>query len=135
MYKYLASPYTHESSIVRELRFRVAERHVAELLRAGFYVYSPIVHCHSLAVKYSLPKDFEFWMAYNAAMLEQASELDVLMLPGWMQSRGVKGEMELAESSNQNIIRTEPENSNELAALEILTLRMPNALHHQGTAC
>jgi len=97
---YIASPYTHASSEVMQARFEAAEAYVAQQLRLGRHVYSPIVHCHALASKYTLPTDAEYWRAYNYAMLAKAMVLEILMLDGWQESVGVKGEQEYAVFCN-----------------------------------
>jgi len=96
---YLASPYsgTHNE---QEFRFQAAEKTVAQLLRKGIMVYSPIVHCHTLAKNHDLPQGFGFWSRYNYALLAKASELRVLKLSGHSTSRGVAGEIAFAESCN-----------------------------------
>lgn len=98
MYTYLASPYSHQNPEIREERFRLAEQAVAYLLRRSAWVYSPIVHCHALALRYTLPKDFDYWMDYNFAMLSRARELMVLTLPGWEESRGMEAERDFADA-------------------------------------
>ena len=95
-YIYLGSPYTSRDQATQHMRFRAAGRAVVQLLREGVHVYSPIVHCHQLALDYSLPKDFAYWEAYNKAMLEPASMLMILKLQGWEESKGLDGEIQFA---------------------------------------
>lgn len=90
---YLASPYTHKDPFVREARYLAAAKVVAQYLKDGKFVYSPIVHCHELAKIVALGMDFEFWKTYNYHMLELASELHVLGIDGWADSDGVSGEI------------------------------------------
>lgn len=94
---YLGSPYTHVDSAIVRQRFRATEACTARLLIAGKHVYSPIVHCHSLAEQFDLPKSFNFWQRYNFAMLAKASELYVLCLPGWESSHGLSSEIAMAQ--------------------------------------
>lgn len=77
-------------------RFLLAEQCTAAMLQRGLFVYSPIVHCHELAQKFSLPTDFEWWKAYNFDMLRRADKFRVLKISGWDESKGVKGESEAA---------------------------------------
>ena len=95
---YLASPYTHHDLRIVEERAEAVADAVAGFLRKGKFVYSPIVHCHEIAKKYDMPKDFGFWKAYNFAMLSKASSLWVMRLPGWEASVGVCSEIEFAKS-------------------------------------
>lgn len=97
---YLASPYNHEKRSVMEQRFRAAADVTTKLIEKGTVVFSPIVHNHYLAVNYDLPRDFDFWMAYDLPMLDLAEELYVLALVGWHTSKGVATEINHAKSRN-----------------------------------
>lgn len=101
---YLASPYSHPNPAVMEARFLAAEALLAHLLKSKTWVYSPIVHCHTLANRHNMPTDAQFWASYNLAMLHRASGLYVFTLPGWSESKGVEKEMQWAEAM---CIRTE----------------------------
>lgn len=95
---YLASPYSHSNPWVRQNRFEAACRHAAKLMSEGHIVFSPVAHSHPIAEHGKIPPmDHEFWMAQDKALLQHASRLEVLMLPGWMESRGIKEEIEYAE--------------------------------------
>jgi len=95
-YVYLASPYSDPSELVRHKRYLEVAEIVAAYLRESLHVYSPIVHCHEIAKRFSLPKDFKFWSEYNYAMLEKASGIHVLELQGWADSKGVTAEIRYA---------------------------------------
>jgi nucleoside 2-deoxyribosyltransferase len=43
---YLAGPYSHWNPAVRAIRFHKLNEKAAELLNAGFLVFSPISHSH-----------------------------------------------------------------------------------------
>lgn len=94
---YLATPYTHPNPDIRELRFIAAERCAAALMKRGYHIFSPIVHCHGLAKKYSMPTDYLFWLTYNTAFLRAAEAVFVLKMPGWEESKGVVKELELVK--------------------------------------
>lgn len=96
-YVYIASPYTHDNDKVEHLRYESAVLFTGQTLADGVACFSPIVHCRRPAEVCDLPGDFEFWRAYNFAMLSRARELWVLMLPGWEESDGVAGEIEEAQ--------------------------------------
>ena len=57
-YVYLASPYTHEDPEVMNRRYEQTAEWVANRLKeyGGPVIYSPILHCHYMAVTYNLPK-------------------------------------------------------------------------------
>lgn len=90
---YIASPYSHADPAIRESRYRAVEHYTAELLRAQSWCYSPIVHCHHLALRFELPFTAAFWSEYNYHVLERCDALHVLKLPGWDDSRGVQAEI------------------------------------------
>lgn len=94
---YLASPYTHPDPWVMEERYLRAMRVLTQLLAAGKWTYSPIVHCHELAKIGALPKDAKFWEAYDFAMIAKCDKLLILRIDGWETSRGVAGEKAEAE--------------------------------------
>lgn len=96
---YLASPYSHDSEFIRELRHRTAMKVTADLLREGLIIYSPIVHCHELSKRHDLPGEFTFWRDYCLGMLICANNLFVLTITGWNESVGVKLEMEFAREN------------------------------------
>lgn len=92
---YVASPYTHTLPAVRELRYREVSRYAADLMIQGYAVFSPISHSHHIA-EYMTPAkvcDHNFWMTADLPILEKASAVHVLTLPGWESSRGVNEEI------------------------------------------
>lgn len=107
---YIASPYTAPDPHLMHIRFEYAEEYTAALLKKKFWCYSPIVHCHLLAEKYSLPPDFDYWMDYNFHMLARADELHVLCLVGWKESKGVTAEIKRwKQISTKKITYVDPE--------------------------
>jgi hypothetical protein len=93
---YLGSPYSHSDPAVRLSRFRAAEIATFLLLRDRKWVYSPIVHCHELATKFLLPKEFEYWQAYDVNFLRRADEFYSLVIDGWEESVGLTFERKTA---------------------------------------
>lgn len=100
---YLASPYTHADPAVQEARFTHALQATAELLKQKRWVYSPIVHCHSLALAHKLPGDFSFWKEYNFAMILKADLFMILRIEGYLDSKGVAAEKAYAVSLNKPV--------------------------------
>lgn len=92
---YLASPYSHPDPAIRERRFRDACRAAVVLLRAGNAVFSPIAHSHPL-VEHGLPTEWSFWERIDREHLGRCDEVVVLMLDGWEESVGVRGEIRIA---------------------------------------
>ncbi len=94
---YIACPYAHQDESTKLARFHLVSRAAAILLKAGHHVYSPITHCHPIAVAGGITEGWDFWRRHDRAFLEHSGLMVVLMLDGWEQSVGVKGELEIAE--------------------------------------
>lgn len=101
---YIASPYSDPDPAVMQSRYEAVRSFAAERLKMKEHVYSPIVHCHLLALHHDLPKDFQFWMDYNLHMIDCSEALYVLMLDGWKTSKGVTAEIKYAEERSLKII-------------------------------
>lgn len=93
---YLASPYSDDDQSVVEERFQAVCAAAGRFMAAGRYVYSPIAHTHPIAKVATLPTDWEFWRGFDEAVISRATELWVLTLDGWDESRGVRAEIEIA---------------------------------------
>ncbi len=76
---------------------------MAEMIRRGEVVYSPIVHFHALSVVHNLPGDFEFWKRINLSMLDKADKLYVLKIKGWEESKGLTAEIEHADANGTGV--------------------------------
>lgn len=98
---YVGSPYTHPDPAVREARYQQTLAFTAHHMLRGLPIFSPIVHCHPLALAFRMPGDFHFWRDYCLALLSRATELWVLQLPGWEHSVGLTAEVDFA---NENMI-------------------------------
>ena len=105
---YLASPYTHPDTVVRQQRFEAVCRAAAELMRRGEIVFSPIAHSHPIAA-FGLPTHWEFWETVDREHLKRCNELVVLMLDGWKTSRGVQAEIRMAAELGKPVRYLEPE--------------------------
>ena len=108
---YVASPYSHPDSVVREARYREAVEAAGRLMkeRPGCAVFSPIAHSHMIAEQTSLPGDFDFWQAQDVGFIDHwATRLAVLTLDGWQESRGVQAEIARAEARGLPVEYLEP---------------------------
>jgi hypothetical protein len=93
---YLATPYNHPDPEVRESRFKAACEVAAHFMRSGVHLFCPIAHTHPIAEAGDLPRGWEYWQAYDRAMLFACTELWVVRMDGWRESRGIRGEVEIA---------------------------------------
>jgi hypothetical protein len=115
---YLASPYSHPDPLIMKTRFLLAEQCCAGLLRNRQWVYSPIVHCHELSQKFSLPTDFTYWRDYNFNLLRHATAVFVLDIKGWNESKGVMAELDMARQLDISHWFVNPEGDRWLAVPE-----------------
>lgn len=97
---YLASPYSHPDPTIVLTRYLLVMQATSALINARKFVYSPILHCHELARIHSLPTNFDFWQHYNINMIKRCDQFRVLKIPGWDESKGVKGESAVAAFLN-----------------------------------
>lgn len=71
---------------------------MADGLTAGLWLYSPILHCHPIALAHQLPLDAHSWWEFNRTMLDAANRLFLLKAVGWQSSRGVRQELAYADA-------------------------------------
>jgi hypothetical protein len=100
---YLACPYSHLDSNVREYRFKTANRAAARLMRAGHVVYSPISHTHPIAMEGDLPLDWSYWQSVDEFYIRLCERVIVLMLTDWKSSKGVQAEIEIARALDKPV--------------------------------
>jgi hypothetical protein len=101
---YVAAPYSHLESAVREHRFRAACRASALLMQSNIVVFSPLSHSVPIVRHGELDElDSEFWLSMDIPLLGCSDELLVLALDGWEKSLGVKREMFFALQQNKPI--------------------------------
>lgn len=93
---YLGSPYTHKDAEVRHARYLQVEEACAKFHARNIVVYSPIMHWHNCAVRLKLPSDAAPWEIQNYGVLSRCTEMGVLKLDGWQESKGLKGEVKEA---------------------------------------
>lgn len=108
---YLASPYTHKDVNVMQARYEAVRDFVGNQITQSTdrghnrmaILYSPIIHYHSIAVAWELPREFEFWAYVNDSMIARADAVIVLQLPGWEESRGIIHEIAYAKELGKSI--------------------------------
>ena len=91
-FTYLASPYSHDDPAVRAARYHEALDCVAWMIGRKIWVYSPIAHCHEVALRHGTGTDHASYIEYNHAMIEASRSLLILAIDGWRESAGVADE-------------------------------------------
>ncbi len=99
-YIYLASPYAHPDPRVRQERYDDVMRVASIFVLNDEVVYSPALHFHPMALRYSMPKDFKFWGNINLIMLKPAAALVIAKIEGWAASEGLRAEYDFAIEHN-----------------------------------
>ena len=90
---YVATPYSKYADGL-QAAFEEACRVTAELMRQSVPCMSPIVHSHPIATIGGIdPVDHELWVRNDAPLVHAACGCLVIMMPGWMDSRGVAHEI------------------------------------------
>ncbi len=92
---YLSSPYSHPFQSKREERFDLVCRHAGFLMAKGIQVYSPIAHCHPIAVRMNLDPGWEYWAEHNTFMLKACMEMLILKIDGYQTSNGIFEEVKI----------------------------------------
>lgn len=96
---YLASPYSHSDSTVRQHRYELALLFTEQELQKGRAIFSPIVYGHRFSVN-GLAFNFETWQHLNDDMIIASDEVWILQIEGWGTSRGIAHEIAFAERNN-----------------------------------
>lgn len=105
---YLATPYTNYPEGI-EFAFREAARLCAELVKANVAAYSPIAHCHPLAVHGDMdPLDRDFWLGYQRKMMARCDALIVATMKSWDASIGIQYEVEFFAAAGRPIFHLDP---------------------------
>lgn len=117
---YLASPYSHPDSAIREKRWHEAIDACAWIAKfEGRAVYSPIVHWHPIAKKHRLPTDHTFWLNLDHVAISLASAVWILTTEGWKTSDGVASEITFARALCRPILYlSTPEDSGDYCIRE-----------------
>jgi|TARA_R100001129_G_C5295667_1_gene240989 hypothetical protein len=117
VYSQLAKGYSPEAKTLRQQRFEYVGDRIAGWMNDGLKVYSPICHCHELANRNSLPKDYTFWQEFDRHMIDVAEEVFVLKMPLWEDSTGITDEVKYAKSTGKKVTYFEVDDYEEDPAL------------------
>lgn len=93
---YVACPYAHPSVKVREARVHIASQYSGHLLRHGLGVFCPLSYSSGIiAHNRDIAKEVD-WYTLDLAFLHSCSNVHVLMLWGYQDSKGVELETDYA---------------------------------------
>jgi hypothetical protein len=103
---YLACPYSHPSMDERVARFEASARAAAHLIHQGIFVYSPITMTHPIDLVMAEEGDTmgsDYWCDFDEAFMRVSSEMVILTLPGWRESRGIRRESAFFEAAGKPV--------------------------------
>ena len=105
---YLATPYTNYPGGITEA-YVAAARLAAKLINAGIKIYSPICHCHPIAIYGGLAGlAHEQWLRFDESMMRVADVLIVAHMPSWQESKGIAAEIAFFGEAGKPIFDCEP---------------------------
>jgi hypothetical protein len=107
---YLASTYTHPSKDVEASRAACASAVAARLCSLGLHVFSPIAYTETLRMHGPLPGDWAYWAVFDTHMIAVCSTFAVLTIDGWLTSKGLTEEREIARRLGRDEIMVDPYN-------------------------
>jgi len=91
---YVGAPYWDSDENVRNYRRRKAIEYSELLFRKGIPFYSPLMYSERFAKNNAKEG---YWLAHGLAMVNVCTEMRVICLPGWEESKGLQGEIKRAE--------------------------------------
>ena len=93
---YVASPYSSQDPDLQEARARAAIQVTGSLIAAGEPAYSPVIYTSTiLAAGHKPPKG---WYEFDVNFLAAATDMLVVHMPGWRDSRGMLLETAFAKA-------------------------------------
>ena len=76
---------------------------------AGIHVYSPIAHCHPMAIHGDLDAlDRDFWLRYQESMMIRCDVLIVVEMKSWKESQGIAHEIAFFLRQKRAIFNLDP---------------------------
>lgn len=105
---YLASPYSHSSAFIQQLRYEAVLAAAARLTNMGYTFLEPIGMSHDQSTKYELPGGYKFWQRRDRGFIARTDAVAVLTLPGWEESEGVTDELQYAKRLGREVIHLDP---------------------------
>lgn len=99
---YLASLYASGTKSQKTLhkRYKRVLYALTELLKSGYFVFSPIVHNHPVNLNLRKSPGWDFWGPYDKNMLKRCNHMIILADNRWEISNGINEEIKCARKLN-----------------------------------
>lgn len=91
---YFGHPYSDHKPELRTMRHSLGLQVNAKLQSMGVFVYNAINSTHEYAARFGYNYTHESWIELNHTFIDASCGMLVLGLPGWLESRGLREEME-----------------------------------------
>lgn len=110
---YFAHPYSVKDTVgnsihvAEEANFNLACLRTAELLKKGYFVYSPIAHTHPVHIrdpKFISEGEYLLWLKLDNLFIEKTNFRGIILAPGWEKSNGCIGEKKKFEKKNLEVL-------------------------------
>lgn len=90
---YIACPYSHENTAVREHRYRMSCIAASKLFQAGIVAFNPLANSVPAVEFGGIDLAHSEWMSIDIPILLRSDEVLILGLDEWTQSKGVRMEL------------------------------------------
>ncbi len=106
---YLASPMSHPSQAILDLRLHIATAEAGLLMSGELHIYCPAALSLGLQVVEALPQwEHSKWMRYDEELFKICDALYVVEIVGWEESKGVGIEIEWAKARGMPVTMLRP---------------------------
>lgn len=110
---YFAHPYTvkNENGTVnltgQEANFNLCCVRSVELIKLGFFVYSPIAHTHPMHIRdpeFLRTNEYKLWMDLDKELIDRTKFNGIILAPNWERSNGCRTEKEIFEGRGLEVL-------------------------------
>jgi len=106
---YLASPYSHNNSFIKQCRYEAVIYTGSILTKRGFRLVEPIAMCHEQSARHNMPGGYQFWKTRDRGFIDICQGIIVLTIKGWDESEGVSDEIQHARDSGKPVCFLSPQ--------------------------
>lgn len=111
---YIAAPYKHEDPLFMNLRYEIITKLCGIIVQEfGCSIFSPITHGHPIPIDTKKVPGFNeihYWMEMDLKILKHCSHMFIIMMDGWVDSKGLSMEIEFCNANNIEMRYIEPSN-------------------------
>ena len=98
---YVASPYSSDDPAIQQARLTAAIQITGTLVSRGEPVFSPVIYTATILANGHAPP--QGWYEFDIHFLQAATDMLVLHIPGWRDSRGMLLELAFAKARQMPI--------------------------------